>query len=187
MKTLKIIAIVLLLMAGKAFAQPGEKGESEISHHETLLEDLESSAEDSLSGTRITSGDEYLADTVEIAEFDTTYFLSGDPEYNLIRAAEFGQSEVVKMLVERGINVDSRSSRDVTPLMYASQNGDVEIVKYLIGKGANVNARPDNKVTPLIGAARTGHYEVVRLLLEAGARVDARDELGLTALMHAVA
>lgn len=129
----------------------------------------------------------YIADSVAIGDMDTSYFNSGDPESNLLRSAEFGQMEVVKMLVERGVNVDAESSEGVTPLMYASQNGDVEIMKYLLSRNADVNRTPYNDVTALIGAARTGQYEAVVLLLDSGARVDAKDELSLTALMHAAA
>lgn len=131
--------------------------------------------------------DGYLADSVAIAAPDTSYFTSGDPELNLVRAAEFGQMEVVKMLVERGIDVDASSYEGVTPLMYAAQNGDIKIINYLIGKGADVNARPENKVTALMGAVRTEQYEAVDLLLASGARVDAKDEYSLTPLMHAAA
>ncbi len=129
----------------------------------------------------------YRADSLPYSGMDTSYFLPDDPEFNLIRAADNGQFEVVRMLVERGIHVDAATYEGVTPLMYASQNGDVEIMEYLTGHGASVNARPDNQVTPLIGAVRAGHYDAARLLLNSGAQVDARDELDLTSLMHASA
>jgi ankyrin repeat protein len=118
---------------------------------------------------------------------DTAGSLEGDREFNLIRAADNGQLEIVKFLVERGVNVDATTVDEVTPLMYASQNGYTEIIEFLISKGADVNATPYNDVTPLIGAVRTGHYESVKMLLEAGAKVDAKDELALTSLMHASA
>jgi ankyrin repeat protein len=118
---------------------------------------------------------------------DTAASLDGDREFNLIQAADRGQLNIIKLLVERGVDVDATSVDGVTPLMYASQNGYTEIMEYLISKGADVNATPDNDVTPLIGAVRTGHYEASEMLLEAGAKVDAKDELDLTSLMHASA
>jgi ankyrin repeat protein len=118
---------------------------------------------------------------------DTAASLEGDREFNLIRAADNGHLDIVKFLVERGVDVDATTVDGVTPLMYASQNGYTEIMQYLINKGADVNATPYNAVTPLIGAVRTGHYEAAKMLLEAGAKVDARDELALTSLMHASA
>lgn len=187
MRALKFILFALVTIPVPAFPQADTLGEPDISEAEMLLKELE--AKEAASGR---SGDQdllrfYEADSAGIAKFDTSYFLPGDPELNLIRAAEFGQEEVVRMLVDRGLDVDASTVEGVTPLMYASQSGDLEIMKCLIGKGADVNASPQNKVTPLIGATRSGHYEAVKLLLDSGARVDARDELDLTALMHASA
>lgn len=159
------LILSLLLFVGR--------GHSQDSSPESILEDLEMG--------------EYLADTIPFTGADTSYFLSGDPEFNLIRATEFGQLEVVKMLVERGVDADAETYEGVTPLMFASQNGDIEIMKYLMAHGANVNARPFNDVTPLIGAVRTGYYDAAALLLDSFALVDARDELSLTSLMHASA
>jgi ankyrin repeat protein len=130
---------------------------------------------------------EGIGDYVVTVQPDTTASLEGEREFNLVRAADRGQLEIVKFLVERGVDVDATSVDGVTPLMYASQNGYLDIMEYLISKGADVNATPDNKVTPLIGAVRTGHFEAAEILLEAGAKVDAKDELDLTSLMHASA
>jgi ankyrin repeat protein len=132
-------------------------------------------------------GPEYIADSAGAAGPDTSYFLAGDPEFNLIRAVEFGQLEVVKILIDRGIDADASTFEGVTPLMFASQNGDIEIIQYLLSQGADVNATPNNGVTALIGAVRTEQYEAAEMLLDSGASVDARDELDLTSLMHASA
>jgi ankyrin repeat protein len=130
---------------------------------------------------------EGIGDYRVTVQSDTAANLEGDREFNLIQAADRGQLEIIKFLVERGVDVDATSVDGVTPLMYASQNGYTEIMEYLITKGADVNATPDNDVTPLIGSVRTGHYEATEMLLEAGAEVDAKDELALTSLMHASA
>ncbi len=130
---------------------------------------------------------EGLGDYKVVVQSDTAASLSGDREFNLIRAADNGQLEIVKFLIERGVDVDATTVDGVTPLMYASQNGYTEIMEYLISKGADVNATPDNNVTSLIGAVRTGHLKAAEMLLEAGAKVDAKDELDLTSLMHASA
>ena len=130
---------------------------------------------------------EGIGDYRVIVQSDTAASLAGDREFNLIQAADKGQMEIIKFLVERGVDVDATTVDGVTPLMYASQNGNLEIMEYLIGKGADVNATPFNNVTPLIGAVRTGHYKAAEMLLKAGAKVDAKDELDLTSLMHASA
>jgi len=194
MKFFRNILFTLLLFPGMGFAQESalEKLENleESINESTIIfipDTLKDSESDSILRARTQFINNYLADTLPVAQYDTTYFLAGDPESNLIRAAEFGQLEVVKMLVDRGVHVDASSLDGVTPLMFAAQNGDVEIMNYLIEHKADVNASPYNAVTPLIGAARTDHYDAVRILLDSGAEVDAKDELGLTPIMHAAA
>jgi ankyrin repeat protein len=176
MRCLLIILLIFIALPGKVLSQ--------VTSLESQLEMLEETAGDTLGGKPIGG---YVADTLTFAGMDTSYFLPGDPEFNLIRAVEFGQFEITKLLVDRGINVNASTYEGVTPLMFAAQNGDTEIMRYLIGQGADVNARPDNDVTALISAARTGYYDAAALLLDSGARVDAKDELGLTSLMHASA
>jgi ankyrin repeat protein len=188
MKTFGILLFSLLFLPFRGFPQEGTgdtlagRPDTLVGQHDTLV-----GRPDTLGWFESGGWSDYLADTLPIAEFDTSYFSAGDPEYNLILASDYGQIKVVRMLVDRGINVDATTSEGVTPLMYASQNGDTAIMAYLIARGADVNAKPYNDVTPLIGATRRGHYDAVRLLLESGAGVDARDELDLTSLMHASA
>jgi ankyrin repeat protein len=188
MRTFGILIFTLLFSPFREFPQESA-GDAAGIVQDTLagIQDTLAGQPDTLVWFEPGSWSDYLADTLPIAAFDTSYFSAGDPENNLIVASDYGQVEVVRMLVERGINVDAANGEGVTPLMYASQNGDTAIMAYLITHGADVNARPFNQVTPLIGATRRGHYDAVRLLLESGAEVDARDELDLTSLMHASA
>jgi ankyrin repeat protein len=47
---------------------------------------------------------------------------------------------VVKLLVEKGADVNAADGYGITPLMVASNLGDLEVVKYLVSKGADLNA-----------------------------------------------
>ncbi len=188
MRILKMLPVAWMLCTGWAYPQTAVTEEPALAGPEAILENLEGLAQpDSILNGHPAQRRTYLADSAGLAGIDTSYFLPGDPEFNLIRAADNGQLEVVKMLLERGIFVDASTYEGVTSLMYASQNGDTAVMKCLIAQGANVNARPDNEVTPLTGAVRAGHYDAARLLLDSDAEVDARDELDLTSLMHAAA
>ena len=100
----------------------------------------------------------------------------------LIEALESGDVNVVKQLIEEGINVNV--SRDgVTPLMVAASRGKTEIAEVLIQAGVNVNARRDDGWTALHKAAfdqtETG---IVDLLLQSGIDFEAKDKSGKTAL-----
>ncbi|EKX40130.1 hypothetical protein GUITHDRAFT_143068 [Guillardia theta CCMP2712] len=60
-------------------------------------------------------------------------------------AALNGHLEIVKILIEKGVNVSARDDWDRTPLHWAGEdrayNGHVEVAKELIANGANVMAK----------------------------------------------
>jgi ankyrin repeat protein len=88
-------------------------------------------------------------------------------------AAFFGQEDAVKVLLERGAEVNlvaRHASIHVTPLHSAAAGGfHPEVVKLLLAHGADPNAAQDGGFTPLHSAAQNDHREVAEALLEAGA------------------
>jgi ankyrin repeat protein len=97
-----------------------------------------------------------------------------------------GDKAMVRMLTERGADVNTRGPEGATPLHDAALKGYAEIASILIGKGADVNARDAYGATPLHDAAVGGSVEVVRLLIEHGADVNAREsDSGATPLYDA--
>lgn len=57
----------------------------------------------------------------------------------LMEASANGNTEIVKMLLEKGADVDFFDKRGNTALMEASDNGHTAIVKLLLKKGADVD------------------------------------------------
>jgi ankyrin repeat protein len=96
-------------------------------------------------------------------------------------AVYFGVKAIVQLLLEKGIDVNSKASDGQTPLHYASQRGHVEVVQLLLEKGADVNAAADGSM-PLHWTSEGGHVEVVQLLLEKGADMNTADKYGWTPL-----
>ncbi len=101
----------------------------------------------------------------------------------LMKAAQHGRADIVRLLIERKATIDIADYEDATALHYAADYP--EIIKILIEAGADVNVAGQYTNTPLIQAARRGNKDIVTLLLQAGAGVNDADEYGNTALLEA--
>eukprot|EP00919_Chromeraceae_sp_WS-2016_P065497 GHVR01154933.1.p2 GENE.GHVR01154933.1~~GHVR01154933.1.p2 ORF type:complete len:113 (+),score=17.60 GHVR01154933.1:217-555(+) len=85
--------------------------------------------------------------------------------------------DVVKVLVENGVDVNFRNNVGQCALHNASANGHLYVVKYLIENGAYINNTDNEGDTPVYIASWNGHIEVVRYLLnEGGADVNTKNE-----------
>ncbi|CAK8994192.1 unnamed protein product [Durusdinium trenchii] len=102
----------------------------------------------------------------------------------LVLAASCGHLEVVRLLLEAGVDKDAADTDGWTALHIAAENGHSEVVRLLLEAGADKDAADIhfNGWTALHFSARNGHLEVARLLLEARADKDAATADGLTAL-----
>jgi ankyrin repeat protein len=94
-------------------------------------------------------------------------------------AAFFGHPEAAKLLVERGADLEARSTNtqfalDASPLHSASAAGQLEVCEVLLDAGADVNAVPPGGYTALLHAAANQNEELVGFLLERGADRTAR-------------
>ncbi len=111
-------------------------------------------------------------------------------------AAQKGRTEIVKVLIAAGANVNKEATEIIgdsrldgcTPLIFAAREGRTEIVKVLtplsiavlfghletvkalIAAGADVNETNLDGESPLYWAVKKGHTEIVELLKAAGAK-----------------
>jgi len=96
-------------------------------------------------------------------------------------ASSGGNTNIVKILIEKGADVDSPADKDGhTPLHDAAFEGHLEIVKLLLEKGANLNPKDNNKETPLHYASRAGRKKIVKHLIENGANIEEKNDKGAT-------
>ena len=82
-------------------------------------------------------------------------------------------------------DVNTRDSRETTPIMWAAAYGTLDAMNMLIGAGADVNAKNAFDATALHWCA--GDLNKVRLLVEKGANVNAVSKMGRTPLLIAAA
>ncbi|KAF2853751.1 ankyrin [Plenodomus tracheiphilus IPT5] len=130
----------------------------------------------------------------KIVESSTTTLNTG---YNiselLIRGSQRGSEAVVKLLLDKGanVNVNAQGGHYGNALQAASAGGYKAVVKLLLDKGADPNAQGHEAVVKLLldkgadpnaqggkygnalwAASEEGHEAVVKLLRDAGADID---------------
>ncbi len=100
----------------------------------------------------------------------------------LCEVAAKGDTELVKVLLEKNADVNAKDTKGVTPLVYAAFGGHEKIVKMLLDRGADVNAMANDGRRPLYISVARGDLPIVRLLVDAKADVNIKDGHGGTAL-----
>ena len=151
-----------------------------------------------------------LENNAELAEFLRSRGSTSGAADSIHVAAELGNIEAVKLLLDAGVDINEKSIDGYTPLLYAVErdkiivefliangadvgpilNGfnplstakNIEIAKLLIANGADVNARNHRKNPPLHLQAFKGKTQMVEFLINNGANVNARDNDGETPL-----
>ncbi|OUC44637.1 putative P-loop domain protein, KAP family [Trichinella nativa] len=101
----------------------------------------------------------------------------------LLNAAKNGYTEICKVLLDAGANIEDSDVASWTPLCWAVYKKREDIVRLFIEKGASVNVIDEHTMTPLLWASGRGYTNIVDQLLRAGARVAVRDGFGNDALI----
>ena len=104
----------------------------------------------------------------------------------LAGAALVGNLEIVKMLLEKGANIEAVTQKKWTALHIASYEGHFHIIKCLIDNKANVMAQDVNARTPLHIAVLQRKTEAMKLLIDGKANVNACDKYKCTPMHFAI-
>jgi len=89
---------------------------------------------------------------------------------NLKMASIAGKLDVVKLLIEVGVDINAKDIYGDTALIYASAYNHKEIVEILIEVGADISIKNNIFFTALKYASKKGHKDIVKLLIKAGAK-----------------
>ncbi|XP_042873329.1 putative ankyrin repeat protein RF_0381 isoform X4 [Penaeus japonicus] len=113
-------------------------------------------------------------------------YLSKLIEKQAREAAQAGDVDKMKAIVQRGFNVDTEFLENATKgwrlLHFAAERGHTALVIFLIENKAAVNASSREGMTPLHLASWGGHTEVIKALLSKGASGNAKTTAGMTAI-----
>lgn len=101
-------------------------------------------------------------------------------------AAMKKSTEALRVLLEAGVNPDSRDRWGDTPLHWAAFKGDLQAMAMLLEFGANYSLFTITGTYPIHAAVRGGTPKCVEKLLEHGAAADVKNDKGLTPLHLAV-
>ncbi|KAF6174777.1 hypothetical protein GIB67_031301 [Kingdonia uniflora] len=128
---------------------------------------------------------------------------TGEGDTPLYLASGLGDEHMVKLLLQKGANKDTRNKHGKTAYDVAAENGnsrlfdalklgdslctaarkgEVRTIHRLLDKGASINGKDEHGWTLLHRAAFKGWTEAVQALIEKGVEIDAKDEEGYTAL-----
>ncbi|KAG8584140.1 hypothetical protein GDO81_008698 [Engystomops pustulosus] len=87
----------------------------------------------------------------------------------LHQASLMERTDLMQLLLENGVDKESRDDFGITPLFIAAQYGKYGSLELLLSQGADVNCQAKDKATPLFIAAQEGHEKCAELLLSTGA------------------
>jgi ankyrin repeat protein len=103
----------------------------------------------------------------------------------LMHAADSGNENIVKLLLDHGATMDMPGKFNWTALTLAAQSGHTSVVELLLDRGAMPDRTSNNGWTPLMFACKAGHTSMAKLLLAHGAMPDQVNHDGQTPLMLA--
>jgi len=183
-----VSAILLALYNGQrniAEAIASKKTELDIFEASTLgrLDSVKSLIGRNLSLASAYSPDGFalVALTAYLGQKETTEYLIGKSvDVNAVARNTTGftaltgavannHTEIAKLLVKRGAQVNYRYEGGFSPLMEASENGNIELVNFLVENGADPNAKTKDGKSPISFAREKNHSKVVDVLKGHGA------------------
>lgn len=127
---------------------------------------------------------EAVEDYLQLYDFRGINTLSQDGYPPLCLAALFHQTEIAKLLIQYGadVNLVAKNVSRVTALQSAVSKENQELCLLLLKAGANPNTAQMQNATALHSAVHRGNLALTKLLVEYGAFISTRMYSGKTAM-----
>lgn len=100
---------------------------------------------------------------------------------SIIYAAMHSMSEIIKLLIEHGADVNCKEKNN-TALIYSAVNGSYEIAKLLIENGASVKSKNNKGYSAILEAGRNDNLNILQLLLDNMVNINDRNHKGWSTL-----
>jgi len=102
-----------------------------------------------------------------------------------LTAVNNGNTQVIKTLLEKHIDINAQDHRGRSALLIATHNNDLSTAKLLINEGADVNIMDNIQDNPFLYAGAEGYLGILKLTISAGANAALLNRYGGTALIPA--
>ena len=133
----------------------------------------------------IKNGHEEAA-TLLIEAGEGVFYLDDDDATLLHHAARAGQSSIIKLLLAKGLSLNSKDKDGRTALDYATAGNDELTINLLLKGGKEINRQETANIQSLHFGARSGDLDLIKQLHRQRSSLEVRDGKGQTVLFHAV-
>ncbi len=104
----------------------------------------------------------------------------------IVLTAALGYTNIVKILLENGANVNLQVQNGYTPLHHAAENGHVDTIEMLLEHGADIHQETDFGDDALLLAAASHEIEALEVLAASGADIENINKDGKSAWHYAI-
>lgn len=112
------------------------------------------------------------------ADFEDLDVRDDEGESLLHKAIIMDEPEIVRELIELGVELNFHGDLGYTPLHYATSYERLHIVKILVEGKADIDSLDEGLMTPLHLSALGKKLEIVQFLVVSGANLDKEDHVG---------